>query len=85
MANRKFEQAFVNFARASFGQRPLKGAKTVYIDHHPDFDEYKVHLGKGSSGYYTNDKQDAIDTARAEHGKDAALRHRSKRYGPDPD
>lgn len=63
-----------------------KGPKKVYIDHHPHFDEYKVHTGgRGSKGYYTNDKADAIGTAKAEHGHDSEIVHRSKAYGPEPD
>lgn len=60
--------------------------KKVYVDHHPDHDEYKVHLGgRGSKGYYTNDKEDAEGTARAEHGTEMDIKHRSKRYGVEPD
>ena len=54
--------------------------KKVYIDKHPDIGEYKVHRGKGTSGYYTSDKSDAVDTAKAMHGQSVDIVHRSKRY-----
>lgn len=58
----------------------------VYIDHHPDYDEYKVHTGgRKSRGSYHGDKNDAIGTAKAEHGDAVQIVHRSKRYGPEPD
>jgi hypothetical protein len=63
--------------------------KIVTIHHHPDYKEYRVPAGKiGSaprSGYFTDDKQDAEDSARAIHGKDIEIRHRSKRYTEEQD
>lgn len=60
--------------------------RRAYVDHHPDYNEYKVHAGgKGSKGSYHSDKEDAVNTAKAEYGKDVEIKHRSKRYGPEPD
>lgn len=56
----------------------------VYVDKHPDMDEYKVHTGgRKSTGAYESDKDAATDTARAQYGHDANIVYRSKRYGPD--
>ena len=71
---------------SDFAFKPPSGGKKVYIDHHPHYGEYKVHLGgRGSKGYYTDDKDDAIGTAKAEHGRDIQIVHRSKVYGVEPD
>lgn len=78
--NEKLERIMADFAFRS------GGPKKVYIDHHPDFGEYKVHTGgRASKGSYQYDKEDAEGTARAMYGQDIEIKHRSKRYGPEPD
>lgn len=71
---------------ADFAFGPSSVKKTVYIDRHPHYGEYKVHGGgRGSKGYYTDDRDDAVATAHAMHGKNVDIIHRSKAYGPEPD
>lgn len=66
------------------GSQVDHGPTKVYIDKHPDFGEYKVHLGgKKSTGIYESDKDAAIGTAKAAYGSNANVVHRSRRYGPD--
>lgn len=70
------------FAQKQY-EETITESKVVVIHHHPEYDEYRVpnpgEKGKGA-GYFTNDKQDAEDTARAIHGKDITIKHRSKHY-----
>ena len=52
--------------------------KIVYIEHDRWADEYVV-KGKGDPErrwYFTNDRDDAIGTAKAEHGADCKIVHR---------
>ena len=46
--------------------------------------EYAVPSG-GKGHYFTNDKQDAEDTARSIHGRGISITHRAKSWGPEMD
>lgn len=56
--------------------------KVVWIVHDVGWDEYRV-PGKNPKNpkqvYHTEDKRDAITTARAIHGKDVEIRFKSGR------
>jgi hypothetical protein len=54
-----------------------KAPKVVTIKKH--YGEYRVPGKKGTeaSAYYTDDKEDAILTAMAEHGKNITIKFRS--------
>ena len=53
--------------------------KTITIT--KNYNEYRVPGKKGTeaSAYYTDDKEDAIETAKAEHGKNVVIKFRSVR------
>ncbi len=53
--------------------------KTVWITKHVGYNEYRVPGKKGTeaSAYYTDDKEDAIATAKAEHGKNITIKFKS--------
>ena len=53
--------------------------ETVTIKYIRDYDEYRVPgaNGKESTAYYTNDKQDALGTARLTYGPETSFRFRS--------
>ena len=66
------------------GSQVDHGPTKVYVDKHPEYGEYKVHLGgRKSSGLYETDKESATASARAMYGNNADIVHRSRRYGPD--
>lgn len=50
--------------------------KTVTILRDVDWDEYQVPSEQEGSYYYTDDKEDAVDTAKAIHGQDAIIKYR---------
>lgn len=56
-------------------------AKTITIIKNLNYNEYRVPGKKGTeaSAYYTDDKEDAIATAKAEHGKNVVIKFRSVR------
>ncbi len=56
-----------------------KAPKVITIKKSSTYNEYRVPGKKGTeaSAYYTDDKQDAIDTAIAEHGKNIVIKFRS--------
>lgn len=58
-----------------------KQPKVVTIIKDPGYNEYRVPGKKGTeaSAYYTDDKEDAILTAQAEHGKNIVIKFRTKR------
>jgi hypothetical protein len=53
--------------------------KTIVIKKSTVYNEYRVPGKKDmeASAYYTDDKEDAIATAKAEHGKDIIIKFRS--------
>jgi hypothetical protein len=55
--------------------------KTITITKNVNYNEYRVPGKKGTeaSAYYTDDKEDAINTAKAEHGKNITIKFRSVR------
>jgi hypothetical protein len=56
-------------------------AKTITIVKNIGLNEYRVPGKKGTeaSAYYTDDKDDAIATAKAEHGRNIVIKFRSVR------
>lgn len=55
--------------------------KIVTIKKNVSYNEYRVpgKSGNEASAYYTDDKDDAIATARAEHGNDIIIKFKSVR------
>jgi hypothetical protein len=55
--------------------------KTITIRKNVMYGEYRVPGKKGTeaSAYYTDDKEDAVATAKAEHGKNVVIKFRSVR------
>lgn len=55
--------------------------KTITITKNLNYGEYRVPGKKGTEAdsYYTDDKEDAIETAKAIHGKTAIIKFRSVR------
>jgi len=55
--------------------------KTITICKNVTYGEYRVPGRKGTeaSAYYTDDKEDAVATAKAEHGKNVVIKFRSVR------
>lgn len=67
-------------AKVRHGADAVGAMKPFVIHHHPDYDEYKV--GRGKASYYTNDKEDATNTARKHFGA-TDVTFRSRRYESD--
>jgi hypothetical protein len=57
----------------------MVGKKTIWIQKNTAYNEFRVPGKKGTeaSAYYTDDKDDAIQTAIAEHGKNIIIRFKS--------
>lgn len=72
-------------AKVRHGQDAVGSVNRIVIHRHPDFGEYRVKNKGGAGHYFTDDKQDAIDTAKTMHGEGTNITFRSKRYDPDPD
>lgn len=55
----------------------------VHIERHPELGEFRVIAnGAGEAcAYYTDSRQDARDTARAQWGVDCVIMERTRRYG----
>jgi hypothetical protein len=53
--------------------------KTITIQKNIAYNEYRVPGKKGTeaSSYYTDDKEDAIRTAKAEHGNNITIKFKS--------
>ena len=51
-------------------------SKEIVIRYNRAYNEYRVPGKKGTeaSAYYTDDKEDAIRTARAEHGRNISIK-----------
>ena len=55
--------------------------KTITIRKNVTYGEYRVPGRKSTeaAAYYTDDKEDAVATAKAEHGKNVVIKFRSVR------
>lgn len=65
------------------GVNEVGGVKQITIFHQDG--EYAIPIGGNRGHAFSNDKTDAENTARAMHGNNITIKHRSKRWGPEMD